>query len=115
MMGRFQPFHNGHLKLFEKILIENEQVLIFVKDVYKIGDNPFSYKEIKNEIEKKLNKFYKNRFKILKAPNINNICYGRTVGYSFKYIKLPFEIRKISATQIRNKLRNSGKLSKLKK
>jgi cytidyltransferase-like protein len=52
MMGRFQPFHNGHLKLFEKILIKNEQVLIFVKDVHKIGDNPFSYQEIKNEIKK---------------------------------------------------------------
>jgi cytidyltransferase-like protein len=110
MMGRFQPFHDGHLKLFEKILIKNEQVLIFIKDVHKIGDNPFSYQEIKNEIKKKLIKLYKNRFKILKAPNINNICYGRTVGYSFKYIKLPPKIRKISATQIRKKLRKSGKL-----
>jgi len=106
MMGRFQPFHEGHYKLFEKILIKKGQVLIFIKDVYKIRDNPFKFSKIKKMISLKLNKLYKNRFKILKAPNITNICYGRTVGYKFNYIKLPLVIQKISSTKIRKKLRS---------
>lgn len=110
MMGRYQPFHDGHLKLFEKILLLNEQVLIFIKDVYKINDNPFTFSNIKKQINFKLKKFYKNRYKIMKAPNITNICYGRTVGYKFNHIELPNNIKKISATKIRKKLRSEGKL-----
>lgn len=110
MMGRFQPFHEGHLKLFEKILLLNEQVLIFIKDVYNIGDNPFTFKEVKSLINLNLEKLFKNRYKIIKAPNITNVCYGRTVGYKFKNIKLPNKITKISATKIRKKLRGEGKL-----
>lgn len=110
MMGRFQPFHDGHLKLFEKILLINEQVLIYVKDVYKVGDNPFTFMQIKKSIESKLNRLYKNRFKIVKAPNITNICYGRNVGYKFNYVNLPNKIKIISATSIRNLLRQKEKL-----
>jgi cytidyltransferase-like protein len=112
MMGRFQPFHEGHIKLFEKILLLNEQVLIFIKDVHNIGDNPFAFKKIKKLINFKLGKLFKNRYKIIKAPNITNICYGRTVGYKFNHIKLPDSITKISATNIRKKLRKEGKLKK---
>lgn len=115
MMGRFQPFHKGHIKLFEKILILKGQVLIFIKDVYGVGDNPFNFSEIKKMIEVKFNKLYKNRYKILKAPNITNICYGRTVGYKFNHIKLPLEVQKISATKIRKQLRSEKKLSRIKK
>ena len=66
-------------------------------------------------IEVKFNKLYKNRYKILKAPNITNICYGRTVGYKFNHIKLPLEVQKISATKIRKQLRSEKKLSRIKK
>lgn len=110
MMGRFQPFHDGHRKLFEQILLLNEQVLIFIKDVYKVGDNPFTFEKIKELINKRLENLFKNRYKIIKAPNITNVCYGRTVGYKFNHIKLPFKITKISATKIRKKLRREGKL-----
>ena len=110
MMGRFQPFHEGHLKLFEKILLLNEQVLIFIKDVYNIGDNPFTFQNIKKQINFKLKKLFKNRYKIMKAPNITNICYGRTVGYKFNHVKLPSFIKRISATKIRKKLRSEDKL-----
>ncbi len=109
MLGRFQPWHEGHHKLFEKILLKTGQVLIMVKDVKGIGDNPYGFKTIKKNILKELVDF-KKRIKIILAPNISNICYGRTVGYKIEKINLPKKIQKISATKIRANLRKKGKL-----
>jgi len=44
------------------------------------------------------------------VPNITNICYGRGVGYKIEEIVLSDEIHKISATKIRAKMREDGKL-----
>ena len=99
MMGRFQPWHQGHKKLFEKILMSNNQINIQVKDVKGVGDNPFNFKSIK-KILKDL-QYFKSRIKITQVPNIMTIYYGRKVGYNFKKINLPKNIQKISATNIR--------------
>ena len=50
MLGRFQPWHLGHKKLFEEILKKNSQVNIQVKNVKGIGDNPFSFSQIKKKL-----------------------------------------------------------------
>ena len=44
------------------------------------------------------------------VPNITNICYGRGVGYKIEEIELSKEIQEISATKIRAKMREEGKL-----
>ena len=44
------------------------------------------------------------------VPNVTNICYGRGVGYKIEKIVMPDEIQKISATKIRAKMREDGKL-----
>jgi len=105
MLGRYQPFHFGHKKLFEKSLERVDQVLICVKDVYNLGDNPFKFSEVKKFINQKLNSEFKNRYKIVKLPNITNIFYGRKVGYNIEEINLEKKIRDISATKIRRLLR----------
>jgi len=110
MLGRYQPFHEGHLKLFEKILVISGQVCIQVKDVHGVGDNPFNFNKVKKIIDKKLLSDYKNRYKVILVPNISKICYGRTVGYKFEKIVLSKKIHEISATKIRKKMRKEGKL-----
>ena len=109
MLGRWQPWHEGHQKLFEEILKKTGQVNIMVRDVQGIDDNPFDFETIKKAIEEKLSN-YKNRFKITLVPNITNICYGRKVGYKIEEINLPEKIKDISATKIRKKMREEGKL-----
>ncbi len=109
MLGRFQPWHSGHRRLFEAIIKKNSQVNIQVKNVKGIGDNPFSFTQIKKIILEDLKNF-KQRVKITLAPNITQICYGRTVGYKIRKIKLPDNIEQVSATKIRKKLRYQGKL-----
>ena len=44
--------------------------------------------------------------------NISEICYGRTVGYKIKKIKLNKNIENISATKIRKKLYSKNLLRK---
>ena len=104
MLGRWQPWHKGHLELFKKILEKTGQVCIMVRDMPTTEDNPFDFKTIKDNIEKEL-KEYQGKFKVIKVPNITNICYGRKVGYIIEEIVLPKEIQEISATLIRKKLK----------
>ncbi len=110
MLGRWQPFHNGHYALFEKIIKKIGQVCIQIRDVQGVDDNPFDFETVKNKIEEKLNPKYKGRFKIILVPNITSICYGRGVGYKIEEIVMPEEIQNISATKIRAKMRKDGKL-----
>ena len=110
MLGRWQPFHDGHYALFEEIVKITGQVCIQIRDVQGVDDNPFDFETVKKNIEKILNLKYKNRFKIMLVPNITNISYGREVGYKIEEIELPEKIQKISATKIRAKMRDEGEL-----
>ena len=109
MLGRWQPWHKGHQKLFEEILKKTGQVNIMVRDVKDVGDNPFDFETVKKNILNALTE-YKGRVKVTLVPNITNICYGRGVGYKIEEIVLDEETQKISATKIRAKMREEGKL-----
>ena len=110
MLGRWQPWHAGHQKLFEEILKKTGQVNIMVRDVKGVDDNPFDFETVKKNIEEKLNPEFEGQFKVMLVPNITNICYGRGVGYKIEEIELSKEIQEISATKIRAKMREDGKL-----
>jgi hypothetical protein len=126
MLGRWQPWHDGHTALFKKALMETGQVCIMIRDVGGIvgtdagagrtvaqDDNPFNLKVVRINIENALAKHGFNHgeeYIIITVPNIVDISYGRGVGYTFTQHDLGEEIHKISATQIRAKLREEGKL-----
>ena len=110
MLGRWQPFHEGHFVLFKEIVKITGQVCIQIRDVQGVDDNPFDFETVKKNIEGKLNPEFEDRFKIMLVPNITNISYGRGVGYKIEEVVLPKEIQKISATKIRAKMREEGKL-----
>ena len=76
-------------------------------------DNPFSFEEIANNIEKKLNQSgycLNEHYLIQLVPNITNITYGRGVGYKIEQESFESEIESISATKIRKRLREEGKI-----
>ena len=126
MLGRWQPWHDGHTALFKKALLETGQVCIQIRDVggivgedagagrtVKQDDNPFDFLTVKENIIRSLAKegfTYNNEYIIMQVPNIVDISYGRGVGYTFTQHDLGEEIHNISATQIRAKLREEGKL-----
>ena len=101
MLGRYQPFHDGHFELFKKILEKTGQVIIMVRSC--TGEkNPYPFKTVKRKINKKL-RSYRGKYVVVRVPNITNICYGRDVGYTIEKISLPEKIESISATEIRKK------------
>ena len=118
-IGRWQPWHDGHLALFRRAFAKTGQVVIHVRDVKDSSggegqeDNPFSFEEISKDISKKLLlEGYKvnEDFIIQFVPNITNITYGRGVGYKIEQESFDSEIESISATKIRKELRNEGKI-----
>ena len=126
MLGRWQPWHDGHTALFKKALAETGQVCIMVRDVggivgqdagagrtAKQDDNPFDIETVKNNIIDSLGKtgfIYNQDYVIMLVPNIVDISYGRGVGYTFTEHDLGQEMHNISATKIRATMRKEGKL-----
>ena len=55
MLGRWQPWHAGHQKLFEETLKKTGQVNIMVRDVKGVDDNPFDFETVKKNIFEYLN------------------------------------------------------------
>ena len=119
MLGRWQPWHQGHQELFKRCVAKTGQVVIQVRDVQGssggIGqeDNPFDWETVCKNIESGLLKdgFKKGvEFEIMLVPNVVNISYGRGVGYVFEEEVFEESITNISATKIREKLRQDGEL-----
>ena len=115
MLGRWQPWHDGHTELFKRALKKTGQVCIMYRDVEGVdagvkgqADNPFGFEEVKKNIIVGLSKhnFEEGKdYVVIKVPNIIDISYGRGVGYSFTEHDLGKEIHAISATNIRKELR----------
>lgn len=105
MIGRFQPFHDGHVKLFETIMEKEGQVLIAVRDTFNTDEkNPFDFWQVYERISEVLDEKYAGRYEILQVPNITGVYYGRDVGYKVEKINLDSQTEAISATQIRKEM-----------
>lgn len=105
MLGRWQPWHQGHRALFEKAIAKTGQVCIMIRDCQGWQEsNPFDSNQIINFIKRDLDPLYQGQYTILVVPNIVNITYGRDVGYKIEQEKLDENIEKISGTSIRKAL-----------
>ena len=57
MLGRWQPWHNGHQSLFKRCILKTGQVIIQVRDVQGSSggeaqeDNPFDWGSVCKNIE----------------------------------------------------------------
>ena len=119
MLGRWQPWHGGHQELFKRCVAKTGQVIIQVRDVQGVSggidqdDNQFDWDTVCSNIEKGLLEEGFRRgveYEIMLVPNIVNITYGRGVGYTFEEEVFDKTVTEISATRIRKKLREEGKL-----
>jgi len=124
MLGRWQPWHPGHTELFKRCHAITGQVCIMVRRVPSNieansrvpgqDDNPFDEKTVMTNIIQSLSKegfTFDEDYVIMVVPNIVDISYGRGVGYTFTEHDLGEEIHNISATKIRAKMREEGKLA----
>ena len=72
-IGRYQPFHLGHLRLIEEGLKRVGQVCIAVRDTHGSNDkNPLTFFSVKQRIEAALSA-YAGRFVVVALPNITDV------------------------------------------
>jgi len=105
MLGRWQPWHDGHRALFERLLQRTGQVIIQVRDVQGWqGSNPFEVAKVKSFIRRDLDPLYQGQYEIQVVPNIVHIGWGRGVGYTSGEETFDDAVTDISATKIRKTL-----------
>jgi cytidyltransferase-like protein len=99
-VGRWQPFHKGHKVLVESVLKKKKPVVIAIRNTEVSRNNPFTVDQRWEMIRKELSK-YNSLVKIVVIPDIDEICYGRHVGYRVRQIELDGGVEKISGTKNR--------------
>ena len=105
MLGRWQPWHQGHRALFERLIQRTGQVIIQIRDVQGWqGSNPFSFEQVKEFIKRDLDPIYQGQYEIMLVPNIVHIGWGRGVGYTSGEETFDESITNISATKIRKEM-----------
>jgi nicotinamide mononucleotide adenylyltransferase len=110
-IGRWQPWHEGHRWLIDQRLNEGKKVLICIRDVEPDEKNPWTPSEVlQNLTNELLDIIQEGKVKIIIIPDIESINIGRGVGYDVIEHCPPDDIKEISATAIRNKMKEEGKL-----
>lgn len=110
-IGRWQPWHEGHRWLIDQRLNEGKKVLICIRDVEPDEKNPWTPLEVMQNLSKELSDIIQEgKVKIIIIPDIESINIGRGVGYDVIEHCPPDDIKEISATAIRNKMKSDGKL-----
>lgn len=102
MLGRYQPWHEGHHALYEEAGKRTEQVMLGVRDTHGTSEkDPLTFAQVEFYISADP---VMSKAMVVKMPNITNIVYGRDVGYKIEQVKLGDEIESISATQKRKEM-----------
>lgn len=96
-IGRFQPFHAGHQALIQSVLDEGKNVCVALRLTDKDEKNPYTVEERAEMIHKAL-----PQVKVIVIPDIEEVCYGREVGWGIREIRLSPEIEAISGTKLRS-------------
>ena len=110
-IGRWQPWHEGHRWLIDQRLNEGKKVLICIRDVEPDEKNPWTALEVLQNLSNELlDIIQEGKVKIIIIPDIESINIGRGVGYDVIEHCPPDDIKEISATAIRNKMKEEGKL-----
>jgi cytidyltransferase-like protein len=104
-IGRYQPYHFGHIELIQQKLNEGIPALIMIRDIEPDEKNPFTTEQTVSMIEK----YHKSKgddVKVIIIPDIESVNFGRGVGYEVNEFTPPKDVASISATGIRNCIKN---------
>jgi len=97
-IGRWQPLHDGHLALFNKVRDEGKRIAVGIRDTAMSEENPYTMQERKDMFKVKV-----PDAKVFAMPNIEEVVYGRKVGWGIREVRLDNVTESISATDIRSR------------
>jgi cytidyltransferase-like protein len=103
-IGRYQPYHWGHIELINQKLNEGVPALIMVRDIEPDEKNPFTTEQTV-EMIKKYHNSKGDDVEVLIIPDIESVNFGRGVGYEINQYTPPDNIGFISATKIRQSIK----------
>lgn len=110
-IGRWQPWHPGHRWLIDQRLKEGKKVWIAIRDIEPDENQPWTPHEVLMNLSNELKDLiHEGKIFISIVPDIESINYGRGVGYEIIEHIPPTDIKEISATKVRAKMREEGKL-----
>jgi hypothetical protein len=98
MLGRFQPWHEGHEALWAEAETRTGRVAVGVRSMPTSSKDPLAYDDVISRIP----------HMTVRMPNITHVVYGRDVGYAVEQIHLAPEIEAVSATAKRRELGLDG-------
>jgi len=102
-IGRYQPLHQGHIKLIRTVLGEGKNVCVALRNTLQDENNPYSISERFGMFRDAFNQEIEDgKLMVISIPDIEEVCYGRKVGWDIRQISLDKETEAISATEIRN-------------
>ena len=107
-IGRYQTLHKGHKYLFNKKISEGIPVLVWIRDVPTDNKNPFTAQEVLTMFfnDPETSAWMTTGMMLVQIlPDIEGVYYGRDVGYKVEQLSVPPEIAEISATKLREQLK----------
>jgi len=104
-IGRYQPYHKGHISLIRQKLDMGVPVVIMVRDIEPNERNPFTTEQTVSMI-KKYHDSRGDNVQIMVIPDIESVNWGRGVGYEMNEYFPPENLEAISATEIRRHIKD---------
>ena len=106
-VGRYQPYHYGHIELIKQKLDLGIPALIMVRNIAPDERNPFTTEDTVKMI-KKYHESKGDDVKVIIIPDIESINYGRGVGYEINEYEPSNDSTAmfISASKIRDSIKN---------
>ena len=104
-IGRWQPLHNGHEALIRSVLDKGKPVVVLMRPGGTDADNPYTDADRMRMFRLRFGpEMAGGRLVVMPLPlDINEVCYGRDVGWSVREIRLDSDTEGISARAIRRK------------
>jgi len=97
VVGRFQPLHDGHKALIQRLIDEGKHVAVGLMDMARDEKNPLSVIDRMAMLHKE----FGDKIHIVVLPPIGEVCFGRTPGYKIRRVFHGPDTEAISAGAIR--------------
>ncbi len=107
-LGRFQPFHLGHLGVVKRLSRQYSRVIIAIgsSQLSRTVDNPFSFAERKRMITLALKEAGIRNYAIIAVPDIGN--HAKWVSWTEQCAKRPFHVVYTGNAFVANLFRKAG-------
>jgi cytidyltransferase-like protein len=105
LIGRFQPLHEGHIELVDRLLREGRKVIIGLRAGPQSTANPYSVEERRAMFQRA----FGDKVDVVVLPEDGGleVVRGRDVGWELRTLSLESELEQISATALRAATRKS--------